>query len=169
MVLLRHILSHSEDTPDEQGTRRSLQKYDLNRKKLQRTSLEGSRTAAVELCTSYSTFWREGKWDHEAVFWIKAEWARCLLLVLLAQAYCQRHCASGDVVHPRHFWKVQHIFSQSDFISCSMGGTSDFTVDRQRSLFSPATILHFSGTLQFIWTGEGKKWNSRAIMQISMF
>lgn len=60
-------------------------------------------------------------------------------------------------------------FSQSDFTSYSMGGTADFTEDRQRSLFSPAMILHFSGMLKFIWTREGKKWNLEVIVQIIMF
>ena len=67
------------------------------------------------------------------------------------------------------FENFSTFFSQSDFTSYSMGGTADFTVDRQRSLFFPAMILQFSGTLKFIWTREGKKWNLEAIVQISMF
>lgn len=51
---------------------------------------------------------------------------------------------------PLLFLKTSMPFSPSDFISYRMGGSADFTADRERSLFSPATLLHFSGMLKFI-------------------
>lgn len=95
--------------PDEQRTKRSLQKYELNKKKLQDASLLGGRSVTVEFWTSHFAFWRKGKWDDTAAIWIKGEWAKCLLLVLLTLNDCQSHCASGDAVHPC-FWKPHHLF-----------------------------------------------------------
>lgn len=74
----------------------------------------------------------EGKWDDAAGIWIKDEWARCLLLVLFAQNYCQRHCKRGVRFTLVAFENFSTLFSPSDFSSYNMGATADSTaVDRR--------------------------------------
>lgn len=79
----------------------------------------------------------EGKWDDAAGIWIKDEWARCLLLVLFAQNYCQRHCKRGHTVHPCCFWKLQHPFLPQWLLLLQHGSDCWLHCSRQKSLFSP--------------------------------